>query len=150
MKLGDTTRCSQSRLKANKSSAKGRTIATVCTYSKQVFNSGIFFQRRWYDAQRIMYQDCLDNLEDYVSYLSTSDLDRLFKYCVESDNVHGIKKLYSLYPKLVPKNSKYSHVIKITNVSRDLKPHRGRCQNASEILHSVLRLQSLVSFCAVH
>lgn len=141
-----STRCLQSRLKLVKSSTKAKQLGTVCNFSKNIFNSAVYFQRRWYDIIELLHRDCIDHLDDYITYLTASDTATLFKFCAKRKDIQNMKKLYSINPKVIQyvEDGDTKAALKSTRVTKELKPRTGKNQNNDEILSSVIRVQGLL------
>jgi IS605 OrfB family transposase len=127
-------------LNIRKNSINNEIIKFQMLHSKNIFNSAIFFQRRWYDIIQLYQKYYFDNLNDYLFELTSNDCLILFKYCLTNKNKDKLSKIYQVY------NNK-KELLKYIN-DDELKIYlkslpslelckKGRIQEANEILDNL-------------
>ena len=136
------TRCVKSRLRIDKSTLTAKVLTYSCNNSKNVYNAALYFQRKWYSIVKILYTDCLRNLEDYAPYLSSRDVERLFKFSIANNDTSSLKKLYSISPSLIKhiSDDALRDELKQVKKCKSLKPRRGRNMTPDEVRTVVHRV----------
>ena len=89
----------------------------------------------------------MKNLDEYSSYLSKKDSEKLFKYCLRNKDLHCIKKLYSWNKSLlslVEDSELKQQLLSIPISSRKLRS--AKCQSPSVIISTLQRLESSLMF----
>lgn len=66
-------------------------------HSKNIYNSALFFQRRWYCFTRCICEYYILHINEYIELFSKHDIVELFKYSLKQEKIDCIKKLYVQY-----------------------------------------------------
>jgi len=106
-------------------------------HSKNIFNSCIFFQRRWYDIIQIHYDYYIKNIDKYLFYFRSKDCKELFNYCLKINNISCLKKLYQVYDKKKEFIQKVDDELKVIlkKLPSLQKCKTGKSLDATEILN---------------
>jgi IS605 OrfB family transposase len=139
-KIKDDMRCLTSSLKFPKNSINNKILNFQMLHSKNIFNSAIFFQKRWYEIIGLFNKYYTDNIDDYLFEFTNNDCKTLFKYCLGTKNRICIQKIYQVYNK----KKELLELIDDDNLKNILKNlpslelcKKGRGQNTNEILESL-------------
>ena len=108
--------------------------------SKNIFNSSIFFQKRWYDVIGLFNKYYTDNIDDFLFEFTDNDCKTLFKYCLGINNRICLQKIYQVYNKKkdlleLVDDDNLKNILK--NLSSLELCKKGRKQNTYEILESL-------------
>ena len=65
-------------------------------HSKNIFNSAVFLQKRWYEVINVICKYHVKNIEQSLPLLTTNDCKVLFKYCLQIKDNETMKKIYQV------------------------------------------------------
>lgn len=139
-----TTRCIVSQLKFGKKSKKMVTVREQMLRSKNVYNSGVYFQRKWYELTRLICIQTLSSLDTYIPYLTKHDIETLIKFAIKEGDLASAHRLFQLHQDedilsfIKDKEVRNSFIV----VNENLRRQVGRSQTSAEILDKVRQLES--------
>lgn len=139
-----TTRCIVSQLKFGKASTKMVTIREQMLCSKNVYNSGVYFQRKWYEVIRLIYTQTLSHLDIYLPYLTKNDIDVLLKFAIKEGDITSAQRLFQIHQdKSIVSFIKNDDVRNsFVVVDKSLRRQVGRNQKPVEILDTIRKLEA--------
>lgn len=72
-------------------------IMKLMNSSKNVYNSALYVQRKWYEFHRECLVFYMENLQKYLPFFTKSDVEYLFKYSLSLKDEEKAKILYATY-----------------------------------------------------
>ena len=140
----DSQRCFVSNIKYPNKSLNIKIINNQMQHSNNIFNSAVYFQRRWYESITKLYDHVVNNIDEFYEQLTDHDCTVLFKYCKSNTNklVYEtcMKKLYQIYdkPKELLKLIDDDNIkLRLTEEKTSQICKKGRFHTTSELLDCV-------------
>ena len=66
-------------------------------YSKDIYNSAVYCQRRYHDVWKLICQYYLENFDVYKETFTHRDVEVLYKICIKNAIWNIAKELYAMY-----------------------------------------------------
>lgn len=118
-------------------------------YSKNVYNSAIYCQRRLYDVWQVICRYHVEHFENYKKLLTNRDVEILMNYCVRHSNWNTAKELYAMYGgnktqklALLSRISDMSIQDEFKNHASTIKSKNGKSQTTSMYIETLNKVEA--------
>jgi putative transposase len=144
--MTEVTRCHTCQLKVSANSQKHKALRDATLSSKNVYNSALYCQRKYYSLVQILHQYVVEHFNDYKESLSTNDVKCLFKYCIRNRLLSEAQLVFSVHgSKDMIESIKDEELRSHFQVNKSRRKG-GRSQTASEIIRVFDHLKNTSHF----
>lgn len=117
-------------------------VTSMMSSSKHIYNSAVYFQRKWYEMIQLLCAYQITHMDEYISRYTESDVRILFKYSIQHNHVEHAKRLYCLNG-----DSEWLRFVRDDNLRRifqsmtsDNRCPKGDHQTNQDIINSINKL----------
>lgn len=114
-----------SRVKFGQGSIRRQIVARQMHHSKNIYNSGVYFQRRWYGLYQLILHFTLNHLDELQGKVTRTDVEMLLSVASQQDR---------------------TRLLEFAALNKDM--HEGRVMTPQEMLHLLETLENDAWFCS--
>jgi len=106
-------------------SLKKNLLKTLCSHSRAIYNSVIYFQRQLYYLRKLQIEYYINNIDEYYELLSIDDIIYIIKYIIKNKTNLGnddvtiinnlLKNVYNEDISVIKKNIKHKQINELFN-----------------------------------
>jgi hypothetical protein len=114
-------------------------VSELMLASKNVYNTAIYFQKRWYELYNLICQHQIDHLDQCLPHLTRADVQALFKFAKRTGDRDAMYALYTAHndPILLKVVNDDHRVSELSSMSGNRQAPLGSVQSYKEILNTI-------------